>query len=300
MAEVAELSLTKAFIAGGIGGACGIFTGHPLDTIKVMLQTQPKPPPGTPALYASAWDCFVKIFKHEGVPGLYKGLLSPLLGATPINAVIFLTYGFGKKIQQTNPTAALTMSQIGLAGALSGLVGTAITTPVDRVKCVMQVQRSSGGVKKYSNSVSCGVQLYRSGGIRALYTGIVITWIRDVPGLALYFASYEAFIRWVTTDGRSRKEVNPLYVLCAGGIAGMIDWAYSIVPDTLKSRIQTVQNVQYIGIADAYRTLVRTEGYRALFKGVGPILLRAMPANAACFFGYEMTIKFMDRIFPNL
>ena len=30
-----------------------------------MLQTQPKPVPGTPVLYASAWDCFVKIFRHE-------------------------------------------------------------------------------------------------------------------------------------------------------------------------------------------------------------------------------------------
>ena len=37
----------------------------------------------------------------------------------------------------------------------------------------------------------------------------------------------------------SRKDLNPLYVMCAGSIAGVLDWGYSIVPDTLKSRIQT-------------------------------------------------------------
>ncbi|KAL5497007.1 hypothetical protein EMCRGX_G013393 [Ephydatia muelleri] len=297
---MAEPSLTKTFIAGGVGGACVVFVGHPLDTIKVMLQTQPRPVPGTPVLYASAWDCFVKIFRHEGVPGLYKGMLSPLLGVTPINAIVFLGYGFGKKIQQTNPNDVLTMKQIGLAGALSGFLATAVTVPVERVKCVMQVQRSTGGVKRYSNSLVCGVQLYRSGGVSALYRGLVITWIRDIPGLGLYFASYEAFIRWITQDGRSRKDLNPLYVMCAGSIAGVLDWGYSIVPDTLKSRIQTVQDKQNKGIADVYRTLVRTEGYRALFKGTGPIMLRAIPANAACFLGYETAIKFLDRVFPNL
>ena len=72
----------------------------------------------------------------------------------------------------------------------------------------------------------------------------------------------------------SRKDLNPLYVICAGGIAGVLDWGYSIVPDTLKSRIQTgltlvsilspdcyvyfptVPNGQYKGIAHVYHTLV--------------------------------------------
>ena len=35
MAVAAEPSLTKTFIAGGVGGACVVLVGHPLDTIKV-------------------------------------------------------------------------------------------------------------------------------------------------------------------------------------------------------------------------------------------------------------------------
>eukprot|EP00731_Ephydatia_muelleri_P024977 Em0017g60a len=333
-----EPSLIKTFVAGGVGGACLVLIGHPLDTIKVMLQTQPKPAPGMPQLYTSAWDCAVKTTRNEGIPGLYRGMLSPLLGATPINAIMFLGYGFGKKIQQSSPSDVLTVPQLGLAGGLSGFIATAVTVPVERVKCVMQVQRSRGGVKTYSNSLVCGIQLYRKGGLRGclswdshhldegksiifyqesdLDAGLVGASSRDtryspgivlvqscynVPGLALYFGSYEVFIRWLTESGRmSRKDLNPVYVMAAGGLAGVVNWCYGIVPDTLKSRIQTVQDGQHKGIFDVYRTLVRSEGYGALFKGIGPVMLRAIPANAACFLGFEVAIRLLDRLFPNI
>lgn len=294
-----EPSLTKTFIAGGVGGVCLVITGHPLDTIKVMLQTQPKPAAGMPQLYASAWDCAVKTFRNEGVPGLYRGMLSPLLGVTPINAIMFLGYGFGKKIQQSSPTDVLSTPQLGLAGGVSGFLVTAVTVPVERVKCIMQVQRAKGGVKVYPNSLVCGMQLYKKGGLSALYRGTVITWIRDVPGLAFYFGTYEVFIRLLTGGGKiSRKDLNPLSVMLAGGVAGVINWCYGIVPDTLKSRIQT--DGEHKGISEVYRTLVRTEGYKALFKGIGPVMVRAIPANAACFLGFEVAISFMDEKFPNL
>jgi solute carrier family 25 carnitine/acylcarnitine transporter 20/29 len=51
------VSSTKNFIAGGFGGTCLVFAGHPLDTIKVRLQTQPKTAPGQSPLYAGTLDC---------------------------------------------------------------------------------------------------------------------------------------------------------------------------------------------------------------------------------------------------
>lgn len=36
--------------------------GHPFDTLKVRLQTQPSPP-----IYRNAVDCFQKLVKAEGV-----------------------------------------------------------------------------------------------------------------------------------------------------------------------------------------------------------------------------------------
>jgi len=41
----------KSFLTGGFGGICNVLSGHPLDTIKVRLQTMPRPAPGEQPLY---------------------------------------------------------------------------------------------------------------------------------------------------------------------------------------------------------------------------------------------------------
>ncbi|EPB68254.1 hypothetical protein ANCCEY_12660 [Ancylostoma ceylanicum] len=57
------------FFAGCLGGAAGVLAGHPLDTIKVRLQTQNS----ASKLYRGTWHCFKMIIQKEGVHGLYKG-----------------------------------------------------------------------------------------------------------------------------------------------------------------------------------------------------------------------------------
>ncbi|MGH0185917.1 UNVERIFIED_CONTAM: hypothetical protein FKN15_019335 [Acipenser sinensis] len=65
MSKQQQISPLKNFFAGGFGGVCLVFTGHPLDTIKVRLQTQPKPTPGQPLLYSGTFDCFKKTLIKE-------------------------------------------------------------------------------------------------------------------------------------------------------------------------------------------------------------------------------------------
>jgi solute carrier family 25 carnitine/acylcarnitine transporter 20/29 len=43
-----------------------------------------------------------------------------------------------------------------------------------------------------------------------------------------------------------------------------------------------------------FRTLVAAEGVSALFKGLQPAMVRAFPANAACFLGVELSMKLMN------
>jgi solute carrier family 25 carnitine/acylcarnitine transporter 20/29 len=65
----------------------------------------------------------------------------------------------------------------------------------------------------------------------------------------------------------------------------------AIPPDVLKSRYQTAPEGTYNGLMDVYRTLVREEGYGALLTGFRPAMIRAFPANAACFLGMELAKK---------
>ena len=44
------------------------------------------------------------------------------------------------------------------------------------------------------------------------------------------------------------------------------------------------------------RQLVAAEGYNALFRGLKPAMVRAFPANAACFLGVELSMKLMNSL----
>ena len=62
---MAQKDPIKEFFAGGFGGSCLVLVGHPLDTIKVRLQTMPAVAPGVQPLYAGTLDCAKKTIKNE-------------------------------------------------------------------------------------------------------------------------------------------------------------------------------------------------------------------------------------------
>uniref|UniRef100_A0A3P8QR75 Solute carrier family 25 member 20 n=1 Tax=Astatotilapia calliptera TaxID=8154 RepID=A0A3P8QR75_ASTCA len=291
------ISPLKNFFAGGFGGVCLVFAGHPLDTIKVRLQTQPKPKPGESLLYAGTIDCFKKTLAKEGIKGLYKGMAAPIIGVTPMFAVCFFGFGLGKKLQQRTPDDILTYPQLFAAGMLSGVFTTAIMAPGERIKCLLQIQASTGEVK-YAGPMDCVKQLYRESGIRGVYKGTALTLMRAFAAVCLYKISEH----WdLYSCLRSHNELSIPSVLFAGGMAGICNWAVAIPPDVLKSRFQTAPEGKYPnGFRDVLRELIREEGVASLYKGFNAVMLRAFPANAACFLGFELAMKFLNWLAPNL
>jgi len=289
------VSPAKDFIAGGFGGMCLVASGHPLDTIKVRLQTQSKANP----TYSGTWDCARKTVAAEGFKGLYKGMAAPLMGVTPMFAVCFLGNGIGKKLQQDGD-APLSNLQLFYAGCLSGVFTTAIMAPGERVKCLLQVQAAGSGPKLYAGPLDVIKQLYASGGIRSIYRGTAATLLRDVPASGMYFMSY-AVIKTGLSGGDPNAPLSPVKTVAAGGVAGMLNWAVAIAPDVLKSRLQTAPEGTYPnGIRSVFADIMRNEGPTALFRGLAPVMLRAFPANAACFLGYELALKFLNSVAPGM
>lgn len=295
-----EPSLIKNFLAGGFGGTCLVFAGHPLDTIKVRLQTQPYTQDGKPTLYKGTYDCAKKIVTKEGFKGLYKGMATPIVGVAPMYAICFFSFTMGKKLQQNEEGQDFTSRQLFFAGALAGLSTTVILAPGERVKCLLQVQNanptSSGA--KYAGPADCFKQLYKQGGLRNVYVGTVATACRDIPSSGVYFMVYEYFQRILLPEGKTREDLSPSRTLFAGGMAGLLNWIVAIPSDVLKSRQQTAPPGKYSGFLDVLKQTLANDGIKGLYKGAAPVLLRAFPANAACFFGYECAMQFLNYISP--
>ena len=77
----------------------------------------------------------------------------------------------------------------------------------------------------------------------------------------------------------------------------MAMWAFAIPPDVIKSRYQGAPEGTYRGFLDCARRTVATDGVGALFKGFGPAMARAFPANAAVFVGVELSNAALNKLF---
>ncbi|EPZ34510.1 mitochondrial carrier [Rozella allomycis CSF55] len=291
-AKVNKYQSIKSFLSGGFGGMCLVFVGHPFDLIKVRLQTSKE--------YTGLFNAVKTIFAKEGIKGLYRGMATPLVGVTPIFAICFWGYDLGKSIAKTlwrsGPDEPLAMSQILFAGGFSAIPATALMAPSERIKVLLQTQ-GAGKEKLYSGPIDAAAKLYKEGGMRSIFRGTGATLARDIPGSVAYFGAYEITKKLLTPAGSTPDQLNSMAVLFAGGAAGIANWAVAIPADVVKSRLQSAPEGMYTGAVDVFSKLVKNEGPGALFRGLGPAMIRAFPANAACFFGVEVSKKALDKLF---
>ncbi|OJA16128.1 hypothetical protein AZE42_00067 [Rhizopogon vesiculosus] len=285
----------KSFIAGGFGGVSAVLVGHPFDLTKTRLQT------AAPGAYTSAIDVVRKTLARDGVTGMYRGMVPPLLGVTPIFAMSFWAYDASKnlifRLTPKRTSESLSTAELAAAGFMSAVPTTLVTAPVERAKVLLQVQGQGGSGPQYKGVFDVMKHLYREGGIRSIFRGTGATIARDGPGSAVYFAAYEVTKKALTPAGSSSGDLNLGAIMFAGGTAGVAMWSIAIPPDVLKSRIQSAPSGTYSGFIDCFRKTVARDGATALWKGLGPAMARAFPANAATFLGVEASRKFMDGFF---
>lgn len=290
---------TKNSLAGTGAGIAGCLVGHPFDTLKVRLQTQPVHNP----VYKGLTDCFVKTIKWEGLGGLYKGVGSPLVGQMFFRAVLFTSY-----YQFTNYLAGpervgkrLTHPEYYIAGGLTGFVAAFVESPIDLFKTKMQIQiirSKSGGVIQYRNVFHAGWIISRTYGVRGVYQGLSATCLRNTPACAVYFGFYELLKDTLAPAGTNNPPVWVVFV--SAGTAGFLYWFLTYPTDVIKSTMQSDESDKgqrkFKSIVDCAKKLYLTEGgWTRFFRGFSPCLLRAVPANATMWFVVERIRTFLDR-----
>ncbi|XP_056383057.1 solute carrier family 25 member 45 [Hyla sarda] len=285
---------SNEFIAGWISGALGIVVGHPIDTVKVRLQTLSR--------YRGIVDCIVKTYKKETILGFYKGMGFPVGSVAVSNSLMFGSYsnallyitGTECKDWKNRPQN----QHVFVAGCISGWVQVYFTAPVDLIKVRLQNQTQSFKRKaktdnlqaRYHGPFHCAVSILKTEGITGLYRGSTALLFRDVPTCGIYFLTYKVICEWMTSDG---KTPDPWTMLFAGGCAGTLGWASANPLDVIKSRLQMdgIQGVQYRGIFDCISKSIKQEGFCVLCKGLTANSLRAFPVNAVTFLSYEKLLE---------
>ncbi|KAJ2349392.1 mitochondrial ornithine carrier protein, partial [Coemansia sp. RSA 2618] len=293
---------------GSLSGMMGKFVEYPFDTVKVRLQTSES------QVFSGTLDCLKQTWQHEGFQGFYRGLTSPLLGAMAENAIAFYAYNRIQSAIRTmskDSTAELSLPQLFVSGALSGSICAFVISPVELVKCKLQVENvqgysSSGGMQasttKFKGPISVVTHLLKTQGIGGLYKGILPTVARETLGVGFWFGTYELvcqqLLKLQNRDGSAqltKSDLGPASIILAGGCAGIGYNITSYPIDVVKSFIQTDDvraaspqaGKQRTGIVSTIKTVYSRGGIPAFYRGLGITLVRAFPANAAMFMTYE-------------
>ena len=301
-----SITLSKNLVCGGIAGTTACIIGHPLDLIKIRLQTEPK-------LYSSAYSCFLLTVRNGGYRSFYRGMTAPLCSQFFQSGLMFtgesIARSYFQPMEEYNgDDTSRTPLNVFLSGSFGGLLKCVVLVPTDLVKCKMQVDQS-GRSAKYSGSLDCVAKVYSKEGIRGLYKGFGVTTLREVPAFGLYFFVYRYSLDALNSsfyqlNGTPSKESSDssmpgVTTFVAGGLAGCAAWICIYPFDVIKSHIQVCDNSSAASSRSKsiYQTaaqLYRQHGVRAFTRGIGVTIARAFPVNASMLFTHEFLKASVD------
>lgn len=313
----------KDIAFGSIAGMLSKIFEHPFDLAKVRLQSQVL---DETARFSGPLHCLQDTWKNEGFRGLYRGLPPPVAGSMLENASLFLAYSeFQHLIRAYHGIpfdSQLPLHFLALAAAGAGGVTSFILTPIELIKCKMQVQmlvplqvmgapatRSSVSVQSLPGPFAILGNVLRKDGWRGLWLGQTGTFIREVGGGAVWFGSNELIAKYFMqrrahSAGRpasdfSKRDLSALELATAGGAAGAIFNLALFPADSVKSMMQTEEELRP-QVADAngkfpprrtfWQTGVamwRAQGLKGLYAGCGVTVARAIPSSGMIFLIYD-------------
>ena len=130
--------------------------------------------------------------------------------------------------------------------------------------------KSVADIPKVS-AVGITLDLLRTRGITGLYKGHAATMLRDVSFSICYFPLFANINSLGPRKSADSDEAVFWWSFISGCAAGSMS-AFMVNPaDVVKTRLQLVQKdaaaPAYSGIPDAFKTILRTEGVRAFWKG---------------------------------
>lgn len=198
-------------------------------------------------------------------------------------------------------------------GAFSGMFTSFVLTPIELVKCRIQVPaETTGGTAAAAQALrpmAVVRDIFRHEGIMGFWRGQLGTLIREAGGCAAWFGSKETvskyFAKRNAAAARSPAEREalavrplPLWQQAVAGASAGVSYNFLFFPaDTVKSRMQTsppsgagVAKTTFGGETTA---LWRQAGLKGFYRGCGITCLRSAPSSAFIFIVFDGLKKYV-------
>jgi solute carrier family 25 protein 39/40 len=182
-----------------------------------------------------------------------------------------------------------------LASAIGGTLTALSVTPLDVVKVRLQAQvdplhakslparavpLSGAAPVRFNGTIDAMLKIARLEGVASLWRGLVPTLVMTVPGVALYFTSYEKFKSELSGLGHFTP-------LVAGAAARTLTATITSPLELFRTNIQSHnRNISALSLA---KQIVSQGKVSHLWTGLGPTLFRDVPFSSIYWGLYEFT-----------
>ncbi|CCF59862.1 hypothetical protein KAFR_0I00810 [Kazachstania africana CBS 2517] len=318
------------FVAGGIGGMAGAVATCPFDLVKTRLQSdiylstyKSNANAALKSRYRSlnymmegavhfkeTCNIIGNVYKQEGFRSLFKGLGPNLVGVIPARSINFFTYGTTKEIYsralnngQESPAIHL------LAAATAGWATATATNPIWLIKTRVQLDKA-GKTRQYKNSWDCLVNVTKNEGIHGLYKGLSASYLGSVEGV-LQWLLYEQMRHLIKqrsiekfgyNDEGKKSRSDKIKEWCqrsgsagvAKFIASILTYPHEVVRTRLRQAPVEGGKLKYTGLLQSFKVIVREEGFRSMYSGLTPHLMRTVPNSIIMFGTWELVIRLLS------
>lgn len=277
-------------LAGTSAGLISTSLLHPLDLVKTRFQAfEGATGRAGSKAYRSSLSALRFILARDGFASLYGGITPALLGSGASWGLYWAFYERAKArhAARLGDAAAerLPAQYHLLSSTEAGVATVLITNPVWLLKTRLQLQ-SSGA--PYRGMGDAALRIVREEGPLALYKGVVPALLLVSHG-ALQFCAYEEMKILL---GRRRAEISTVDYSVMGAASKVLATVVTYPYQVIKTRLQQRQEEpKYTSTIATGRRVIRLEGVRGLYKGLGPQLLRVAPNAAITFCVYEQMVQ---------
>lgn len=173
--------------SGGAAGATSLCFVYPLDFARTRLAADIGKGAGNRE-FNGLGHCLTKIFKADGLGGLYRGFGVSVQGIIIYRAAYFGTYDTAKGMLPDPKNTPLVVSWL-IAQTVTTGAGI-VSYPFDTVRRRMMMQSGRKGADiMYKNTIDCWGKIYKSEGGKAFFKGAFSNVLRGTGGafvLVLY------------------------------------------------------------------------------------------------------------------
>ncbi|KAM3520608.1 hypothetical protein NHJ13051_006705 [Beauveria bassiana] len=272
--KTASPAIRYPFWFGGSASSMAACVTHPLDLVKVRLQTRhgnaPKNMSGT----------FVHILKNDGIVGLYSGISASLMRQLTYSTVRFGVYEELKmRYTRSGRTAtfpALTAMAVtaGFLGGIAGNFADVINVRMQHDAALPPNQR-----RNYKHALDGMARMARDEGLSSYFRGWLPNASRAAVMTAGQLATYDTFKGMLIEYTPMGDNLTTHF--SASFLAGLAAATATSPIDVIKTRVMSSSQKQ--DILQVIKDISRTEGMGWMFKGWVPSFLRLGPHTICTF-----------------